>query len=124
MQVLSSCERRLQRAISAFSAFMQRIAPAPDVTIQPQHEGWRMATNQTATQPVTAQELHQLPSGRRYTLIKGQLGTMPPAGGEHGSIAMHLGASLYQAVTAQNLGRVYAAETRFLLDTNPDTVLA
>ena len=83
-----------------------------------------MATNQTATQPVTAQELHQLPSGRRYTLIKGQLGTMPPAGGEHGSIAMHLGASLYQAVTAQNLGRVYAAETRFLLDTNPDTVLA
>jgi Uma2 family endonuclease len=83
-----------------------------------------MATNQTATQPVTAQELHYLPTGSRYTLVKGELRTMPPAGGEHGSIAMHLGANLYQAVTAQNLGRVYAAETGFLLATTPDTVLA
>jgi Uma2 family endonuclease len=83
-----------------------------------------MATEQTATQPVTAQELHQLPTGSRYTLIKGELRTVPPAGGEHGSIAMHMGASLYQAVTAQTLGRVYAAETGFLLASNPDTVLA
>ena len=37
---------------------------------------------------------------------------------------MHLAASLYQAVTAHHLGRVYAAETGFLLTTNPDTVLA
>ena len=83
-----------------------------------------MATEQTATQPVTAQELYHLPTGSRYTLVKGELRTMPPAGGEHGSIAMHLGASLYQAVTAQNLGRAYAAETGFLLATTPDTVLA
>jgi Uma2 family endonuclease len=83
-----------------------------------------MATEQTATQPVTAQELSQLPPGGRYALVKGELRTMPPAGGEHGGIAMHVGASLYQAVTAQNLGRVYAAETGFLLATNPDTVLA
>lgn len=83
-----------------------------------------MTTPQIATQPVTAQELSQLPAGDRYALVKGELWTMPPAGGEHGSIAMHVGASLYQAVTAQNLGRVYAAETGFLLATNPDTVLA
>jgi Uma2 family endonuclease len=83
-----------------------------------------MATNQIATQPVTAQELRHLPTGRRHTLVKGELRTMPPAGGEHGSIAMHLGASLYQAVTAQNLGRVYGAETGFLLASSPDTVLA
>ena len=37
---------------------------------------------------------------------------------------MHLAASLYQAVAAQTLGRVYAAATGFLLATNPDTVLA
>jgi Uma2 family endonuclease len=83
-----------------------------------------MATEQTATQPITAQELSQLPRGNRYALVKGELRKMPPAGGEHGGIAMHVGASLYQAVTAQHLGRVYAAETGFLLATNPDTVLA
>jgi Uma2 family endonuclease len=83
-----------------------------------------MATEQTATQLVTALELQALPRGNRYALVKGELRTMPPAGGEHGGIAMHVGASLYQAVTTQNLGRVYAAETGFLLATNPDTVLA
>jgi Uma2 family endonuclease len=83
-----------------------------------------MATEQIATQPVTAQELAQMPAGSRYALVKGELRTMPPAGGEHGGIAMHVGASVYQAVTTQNLGRVYAAETGFLLATNPDTVLA
>ena len=83
-----------------------------------------MATQQTATQPVSAQELSQLPPGSRYALVKGDLRKTPPAGGEHGQLAMHVGASLYQVVTAQNLGRVYAAETGFLLASNPDTVLA
>lgn len=83
-----------------------------------------MATEHTATQPVTAQDLYQLPPGGRYALIQGDLRKMPPAGGERGSIAMHVGASLYQAVSARDLGRVYAAETGFLLATNPDTVLA
>jgi Uma2 family endonuclease len=84
-----------------------------------------MATADTATQLVTAEDLHRLPPrGGRYSLIKGELRTMPPAGGEHGSVAMHLAASLYQVVSAHNLGRVYAAETGFLLATNPDTVLA
>jgi Uma2 family endonuclease len=84
-----------------------------------------MATEGSTTQPVTAEELQRLsPRGSRYRLIKGELRTMPPAGGEHGSVAMHLAASLYQAVSAGHLGRVYAAETGFLLATNPDTVLA
>jgi Uma2 family endonuclease len=84
-----------------------------------------MATEDTAMQAVAAEDLQRLPSrGGRYSLIKGELRTMPPAGGEHGSVAMHLGASLYQAVSARNLGRVYAAQTGFLLATNPDTVLA
>ena len=84
-----------------------------------------MATEDTATQPVTAEDLYRLPRrGGRHSLIIGELRTMPPAGGEHGSVAMHLAASLYQAVSAHNLGRVYAAETGFLLATNPDTVLA
>jgi Uma2 family endonuclease len=84
-----------------------------------------MTTEDTATQTFTAEDLHRLPSrGSRYRLIKGELRTMPPAGGEHGSVAMHLAGSLYQTVSARGLGRVYAAETGFLLATNPDTVLA
>jgi Uma2 family endonuclease len=84
-----------------------------------------MATEDTTTQLVTAEDLQRLPRrGGRYRLIKGELRAMPPAGGEHGSVAMHLAASLYQAVSARHLGCVYAAETGFLLATNPDTVLA
>ena len=84
-----------------------------------------MSTEDTTTRPVTAEDLHRLPPhGGRYSLLKGELRTLPLAGGEHGSVAMHLAASLYQAVSAHNLGRVYAAETGFLLATNPDTVLA
>jgi len=84
-----------------------------------------MATEGATTQLVTAEDLQRLPShNSRHRLIKGELRTMPPAGGEHGSAAMHLAASLYQAVSAHNLGRVYAAETGFLLATDPDTVLA
>jgi Uma2 family endonuclease len=50
-----------------------------------------MASEDTATQAITAAELQRLPSrGGRYRLIKGELRTMPPAGGEHGSVAMHL----------------------------------
>jgi Uma2 family endonuclease len=88
-------------------------------------EAYIMATEDTATQPVTAEDLERLPTGSgRYALINGELRTIPPAGGEHGSVTMHLAASLYQAVSAQHLGRVYAAETGFLLAINPDTVLA
>jgi Uma2 family endonuclease len=83
-----------------------------------------MASEDTATQAVTVADLQRLPRGGRYRLIEGELRTSPPAGAEHGSVAMHLAASLYQAVSARNLGRVYAAETGFLLATNPDTVLA
>ncbi|HSF29095.1 MAG TPA: Uma2 family endonuclease [Candidatus Tectomicrobia bacterium] len=77
-----------------------------------------MAIEEIATQPFTAADLHRLPAGGgRYAIIRGELRKMPPAGGEHGSVAMHLAASLYQVVSARNLGRVYAAETGFLLAT-------
>lgn len=74
---------------------------------------------------MTAEELIKLPRGRfRYELVKGELLTMSPAGEEHGAIALALGAELYAYVKANKLGLVYAAETGFKLESNPDTVLA
>ena len=49
---------------------------------------------------------------------------MPPAGGEHGQLAMKIGWRLGQHVETLGLGNTYAAETGFILARNPDTVRA
>jgi Uma2 family endonuclease len=49
---------------------------------------------------------------------------MPPAGGEHGWVTMNLSTPLDNHVRAGKLGRVFTAETGFLLISNPDTVRA
>lgn len=49
---------------------------------------------------------------------------MSPAGHEHGRVAMKFALRLGNYVEANNLGEVYAAETGFLLSSNPDTVRA
>lgn len=74
---------------------------------------------------LTAEELLQLSSeGGRYSLIAGELRTMSPSGEEHGGLAALFTIYLNVYVLAQRLGRVFAAETGFLLATDPDTVLA
>lgn len=78
-----------------------------------------------ASAPVTADQLLQLPeNGARYELVKGDLIEMSPASPRHGRIAMRIGALLEQYVRQQKLGVVYAAETGFKLQENPDTVRA
>jgi Uma2 family endonuclease len=77
------------------------------------------------TRRTTAEELLRMPDdGFRYELVRGELRKMPPAGSEHGVIAMDIGVSLGNHVKANRLGRVYAAETGFLLASDPDTVRA
>ena len=49
---------------------------------------------------------------------------MAPAGHQHGHIAHEIALSLGIHVKANKLGRVYAAETGFKLESNPDTVRA
>jgi Uma2 family endonuclease len=79
----------------------------------------------TTTQLMTADELLKLPRGRfRYRLVKGELITMSPAGSEHGVIIMNLAAPLAHYVKANKLGIVFGAETGFIIEENPDTVLA
>jgi len=79
----------------------------------------------TTTQLMTAEELFEMPDDNfRYELVKGELRKMSPAGHKHGRIAMRLSGPLHQYVEEKGLGEVYAAETGFLITSNPDTVRA
>jgi len=74
---------------------------------------------------MTADDLFSMPDdGFRYELVKGELRKMAPAGHEHGRVAIRFTWRLAQQVETNNLGAVYAAETGFLISTNPDTVRA
>lgn len=74
---------------------------------------------------MTAEALWQFPDdGNRHELIAGELRTMAPSGEVHGGIAATFTTYLNVYVLAQRLGRVFAAETGFLVATKPDTVLA
>ena len=79
----------------------------------------------TTTHLMTAEELIRLPRGQyRYELVKGELLTMSPSGGQHGAVTMYLSAPLATFVKSNKLGVVFGAETGFILERNPDTVLA
>jgi len=74
---------------------------------------------------MTAEELIRLPDdGLRHELIKGEHLTMPPPGEEHGAVTMNLSILMGHYVRSQHLGRMYAAETGFKLESDPDTVMA
>lgn len=77
------------------------------------------------THLMTAEELINLKDrSHRYELIKGELLTMSPPGEEHGIVTINLSTLLHNYVKANNLGVMYAADTGFKLESDPDTVLA
>jgi Uma2 family endonuclease len=80
----------------------------------------------TEVQVMTADDLMMMPDdGYLYELIKGELiKVSPPPGHEHGLVTMNIAGPLYEYIKIRNLGKVYAAETGFLLEQNPDTVRA
>jgi len=79
----------------------------------------------TLTKPMTADELLAMPDdGYRYELVKGELIRGAPAGDEHGDLTMQIAGTLHRYVKKQDLGKIYAAETGFKLESDPDTVRA
>jgi Uma2 family endonuclease len=74
---------------------------------------------------ITADELLRRPNdGFRYELVQGKMRRMSPAGFHHGRLIMNIATPLDQYVRTHKLGVVCAAETGFLLATDPDTVRA
>ena len=73
----------------------------------------------------TAEDLFCLSAtGRRLELVKGKVYEMAPAGGRHGYSAMNIGVLMGGHVRSHCLGRVFAAETGFIIQRDPDTVRA
>jgi len=81
--------------------------------------------NMPAPALMTADELlyAHIPN-KRTELVRGVLVVREPPGGQHGFVAMNLGAELAVYAKQTGVGRAFAAETGFKLTSNPDTVRA
>ena len=82
----------------------------------------------TTTRLITADELLTMPhyEGRnsiRLALIRGELKKMSPTGGTHGILCATIGAELIIFVREKDLGLVFGAETGFIVERDPDTVI-
>jgi len=74
---------------------------------------------------MTAEELLHVPDdGMRRELLAGVVRVMEPAGFGHGRVAATIGRLLSTHVHAHGVGVALAAETGFVLATDPDTVRA
>src|SRR5258706_12563316 len=76
------------------------------------------------TRPITAEELYAMGELGRCELVKGEIVKMPPAGADHGEIAGVVFALIWNFVKPRKLGKVYAAETGFTIEREPDTTRA
>ena len=78
----------------------------------------------TPNKLLTADELLAMGDIGRCELLYGQLVMMSPAGAEHGVVALRFGRYLSDFVEQHDLGVVFAAETGFKIEANPDLVRA
>ena len=73
---------------------------------------------------VTAEQFEQIENHARFDLICGELYPMPPMPGEeHGDITNVFTVLVGSYVLEHKLGKCFAAETRFIIARNPDTVI-
>src|SRR5215213_77509 len=83
----------------------------------------------TTTRLITADELLVMPPydehGRqcRFELIRGELKVMSLTKPLHGVICARVGAALFNFVDANDLGMAFGAETGFVVERDPDSVL-
>lgn len=76
-------------------------------------------------QLITAEELEgRSQSDTHVELVKGEIQIMPPAGYEHGEIALNIGSLLREFLRKNRVGKAFGAETGFILSRDPDTVRA
>ncbi len=79
----------------------------------------------TGQRTYTIEEYMALPdNGVKYELVKGELLEMPPTGGEHGEIDAGLIGFMALHIRKNKLGRIYGAETAFVLNAESRTVRA
>ena len=82
-----------------------------------------MATSDTKL--MTAEELLNMREDRqRYELVRGALRKRPLMGHLDSYYALNVGSELFMHVEANRLGRAYSSNTGFLLERDPDYVLA
>lgn len=75
-------------------------------------------------QTATIEDMLALPDdGHRYDLIRGEIIKLAPATGEHGAIAGELARLIGNVARPERRGRVYTAETGFILGRDPDVLL-
>ena len=73
----------------------------------------------------TAEDLLDFQNSRwQHELIHGVLYRMPPTGDEHGYVTGNFFGWLFQHVKTNQLGELFAAETGYVVQTNPDSVIA
>lgn len=78
-----------------------------------------------ATRLATIADIEAMPEEPgRVALIEGELHRMAPAGGRHGRLGVRFTVALHLFVEAHHSGVVYSADTGFVLQREPDTLLA
>ena len=82
------------------------------------------STMTTTTQLITADQLLAMGDIGRCELLYGELVMMSPAGPTHGYVAARLNRFISVFVDANDLGLVFAAETGFRIQSDPDVVRA
>ncbi len=78
----------------------------------------------TTARTMTAEQLLRSAELGRCELVRGKLASMPFAEFEHGNVALAVGAAIRDFVHRRRLGIVTAAETGYLIESDPDTVRA
>ncbi len=78
----------------------------------------------TTTNLVTAEQLFEMGKHSHYELIRGELRKMSPTRLPHGLVTGNLTVLLGHYVRTNRLGAVCGAETGFVLNLDPDIVLA
>lgn len=80
-------------------------------------------TSAVAERLITAEEFLEHPEWEHCELVRGEVVRMSRAGARHGQVAMKIAGRLWEHVSKEEAGVLFAAETGFILERDPDTVL-